>query len=305
MLKKFLICMFTALAVRGMVSVSASAESGDRVEINDYGRIALISGDASDNGITTLRLSLDVQPEKDADVSFVFSDDSMQIAEYRYNPETNKMNVYISGTDKLFTDDTFEMGSVVTTDEEGNNVPFKVSVNENSLEYVSGNQLTESDSPESPEILVTSFEKMIGIDTQNQSSDLNLETFIPSSYMVVIPDNEIDIREPSEMSVSAKNVMIADNEVLDISVQSTNGWKLADQKSGSKATLAYKLTPAGATALKGSEPVSLISVNAGDCPDRTVTRILTAEVTGKPEVSGIYKDILVFTVSVNKTQQFR
>lgn len=300
MIKKFLTGIFTAMAVSGMFSVSASAESGKSIEISDSGRITLTAENTS--SVTAMKVSLRVEPESEADISFMFSDNNLQIAEYRYHPETNILNIYISDTEAIFEDDKCEIGSVSARDSDGNSVPFSVTAEEDFMEYVSNYALEKNRSPENFSASVTSSGKVVGIDTGNQFSNINLKKVIPSSYTVVIPDSEINIDVQSEMSVSANNVMIANNEILDISVKSENNWLLHDQKSGSTATLAYSLTPSGGTALTGAEPVSLISVNAGELSDRSVERTLTAEVTGIPEVSGIYKDILTFKVSVNEKQ---
>lgn len=298
MIKKFLTGIFTALTVSGMVSISAFAESGNDIEINDSGKIILTAENSS--SVTAMKVSLKVEPESEADISFMFSDSNLQIAAYRYHPETNILNIYISDTEAIFADNKCEIGSVAARDSEGNSVLCSVTAEENFMEYISDYSLQTSDSPKSFAADVTNSGKIVGIGTFNQSSALNLKTSIPSSYTVVIPDSEINIEKPSVMAVSANDVMIANNEVLNISVQSKNGWYLEDQKSGSQAKIAYSLTPDGSKALEGNKPVTLISVRAGDMPNGSTTKEMTAETIGTPEVSGIYKDILTFTVSVGE-----
>lgn len=139
-------------------------------------------------------------------------------------------------------------------------------------------------------------------DSDPKTSTVTFTSEIPSSYKVVIPDGEVDLETPSELTISAENVMIADGEVLDISVKSANNWKLVDQKEGSSAALTYTLTPENETALSGEEPVSVLSVEAGTISADVITKKMTAEVTDTPVKSGTYKDILTFMVSVNEQQ---
>lgn len=151
----------------------------------------------------------------------------------------------------------------------------------------------------------TLSEKSVGADSTENTSAVSMTKEVASSYTVIIPDGEIDLENPSDLSVSAENVIIDSGQTLEVSVKSANNWKLIDTKSGSTASITYSLTPQeeGAEALTGEESVSVLSVEAGTSPAGKVEKILTAEVTGKPTMSGTYKDTLTFTVAVDGVQE--
>lgn len=151
----------------------------------------------------------------------------------------------------------------------------------------------------------TLSETSVGVDSTDKTSAVSITKEVVSSYTVVIPDGEIDLENPSDLSVSAENVIIDSGQTLEVSVMSENNWQLVDTKSGSTASITYSLTPKeeGAVAFTGEEPVSVLSVEAGTSSAGKVEKILTAEVTGTPIMSGTYKDTLTFTVAVDDVQE--
>lgn len=156
MIKQILTGAFTALMLFiARPTNSMAADIGDNVKIDDSGYVTLVSDHADKDDITTLRLSLNIEASPDADVSFRFSDDNeAKISEYRYNTESNQLNIYISGTESLFNDtDTLDIGTVEVSDKSGNDAAFKVSTAEDSLEYVYNNKLVNDNIvPETAEV---------------------------------------------------------------------------------------------------------------------------------------------------------
>lgn len=156
MIKQILTGAFTALMLFiARPTDSMAADTGDNVKIDDSGYVTLVSDHADKDDITTLRLSLNIEASPDADVSFRFSDDNKaKISEYRYNAESNQLNIYISGTESLFNDtDTLDIGAVEVSDKSGNAAAFKVSTSEDSLEYVYNNKLVNDNIvPETAEV---------------------------------------------------------------------------------------------------------------------------------------------------------
>ena len=147
MTNKFLIGIFTAFIFGSALAISTTtaAEANNSVKIDNSGKITLTSDNAASDGITSLQLSLEVNTDKEAEVSFAFnSENSIKISEYRYNEDTNRLNIYMAGTDPLFESDLLDIGTVYAKDESGNDVSFEVTATEESLKYVYQNKLVES-----------------------------------------------------------------------------------------------------------------------------------------------------------------
>lgn len=323
MVKKILTALFTALAVRGMVAVSAYADSANKVEMDDFGGISVTSENALDEKATTMRVSIKITPAKEEEtvsdeetseesnqerfnVSFKSNID-IPISESRYNAETHILNVYMSSADALFKEETIDIGSPVVTNNEGEFVPYKAEVKADALSFVSKlNQVdvsSEREGAKASNSEIKGFSKVITMSTPDKYSHLNVSTSVPSSYLLTIPDGEIDIKNGADMSVAVRKVMIADNQVLDISVYSPNEWYLVNSKTGSTEKLKYDVTLENGTKLTGEEPYTLISVNAGEYSEEHIRANLKATVTGTPKVSGTYRDTLTFKVSVSEKTQ--
>ncbi len=68
--------------------------------------------------VVSLQLSFEVdkKPSKD-DIQFEFNEGiPSQVKTYRYDPEEGRLNIYISGNQKLFESDTLTLGTVVLSD---------------------------------------------------------------------------------------------------------------------------------------------------------------------------------------------
>lgn len=148
MIKKILIGAASALMLCIFRPMSTmAAETNDSVKIDESGYVTLTSDHASKDEINTLRLSLEVSTDVDSDISFEFNpENNAKISEYRFNADSNQLNIYMSGTETLFLDsDTLDLGSIVATDESGNNVAFNVNATTDSLKYVYNNELITPD----------------------------------------------------------------------------------------------------------------------------------------------------------------
>lgn len=144
MIKQILIGAFSALALCIINHTSAmAAEINDSVKIDAYGNVTLTSDHAENDQVNTLRLSLNVEAADDTDVSFSFNADSKaKITEYRYNAESNELNIYMSGTETLLNNtDTLKIGVIEAKDKSGNDAYFKVNASEEPLQYVYNNKL--------------------------------------------------------------------------------------------------------------------------------------------------------------------
>ena len=115
------------------------------LKIDDSGKITLISDFAQKDGITTLQLSLNVETDTDAEISFEFNPENKnKISDYR--ADSNKLNIYMSDTESLFNGtDSLNVGVIKVKDKSGNDVAFRVSATEDSLKYVCINTLINVD----------------------------------------------------------------------------------------------------------------------------------------------------------------
>lgn len=155
MKKSILIGAFSALifcCVTRPANVNAD-EINNSIKIDDSGNVTLTSDYTENDDITTLQLSLNVETNKDADISFKFNtEDIAKVSEYRYNAELNELNIYISGTEALLNGkDPLNIGVIEAKDKSGEKADIKVSVPEKSLKYVYNSKIIEID----PEVDIT------------------------------------------------------------------------------------------------------------------------------------------------------
>ncbi len=142
-MKKYLINIISVLfllAALPPAGVRAAGRDGFRVD--EKGTVTVVSQHAAGEGISSLGFSLNVEPEQAASVGFQFEGSSAEVLEYRYDKETQKLNVYIAGTEALFAEgaEALTIGRVTVQDESGGEAAAKVSVVEGSLQYVYGTE---------------------------------------------------------------------------------------------------------------------------------------------------------------------
>ncbi len=124
---------------------TAAAETGNQVKIDDSGYVTLICDNEDKDEINTLQLSLNIETESEADVSFRFSDDNnVKISEYRYNADSGRLNIYMSGTESFLNEESLNIGYITVSDKSGNAVAFKASAADESLKYVYNNKLVKN-----------------------------------------------------------------------------------------------------------------------------------------------------------------
>jgi len=133
------------------------------------------------------------------------------------------------------------------------------------------------------------------------SKDVNITYGVSQEFVVTIPTNfEIDTSSKAATAiVSASNVMISSNAVLEVSISGhdyADSWELIDETESAN-TLTYTIgTTAGATDIINNSVV--LSVNAGEAYNSTVNETLYFTVVDELSKSGTYKDILTFNVQV-------
>ncbi|MDE7364786.1 MAG: LPXTG cell wall anchor domain-containing protein [Ruminococcus sp.] len=144
MLKKVLMGAFTTLSIGIMLSLNTvSAKALSNIKIDESNNVQLIANYEDISEVTAVQLSLKVDSDVDADISFEFnSENSIKISEYRYNAKTNCLNIYMSDSKSLFKgDESLDIGTVSAIDAKGNAVDVKIDVVKDSLKYVYQNVL--------------------------------------------------------------------------------------------------------------------------------------------------------------------
>ncbi len=138
-----MLAVFTFIAV--LPTNSKAAETTTGITLSENGEngvdVQLTLPDAPREKISTMKVTLLVEPVNLADekVTFTFSESlrsNAKVTEYRYHEDSNLLNLYVAGSDPLFTQDkdTLDLGTVNA----GSN--YKVSVIEDSVIIVTGSQ---------------------------------------------------------------------------------------------------------------------------------------------------------------------
>lgn len=134
--------MFATLLLGSVLSVAALA-----VPAQQSGAVTITPGTGSaqvrldlpesrGQDITTVRLSVTIASTDTLQASFVF-DDAVQssVREYRYDADSGRLNIYLSGRSDLFAEGTLDLGEVRLTTAEGSAARATVSAAANCLEF--------------------------------------------------------------------------------------------------------------------------------------------------------------------------
>ncbi len=151
-MRKYLTYLAAMMAVMILLApMRAEAESADGFRVEESGTVAIVSGHAADDKVSSLQFTLKVDAVSGAKVEFQFYANA-GIQEYRYDQTTKNLNIYLSGTDALFAEgtDTLAVGKILVTDGNGDNASATVSVVEDSLKYVYGTELRTMEDLELP-----------------------------------------------------------------------------------------------------------------------------------------------------------
>ncbi|MCI9215722.1 hypothetical protein AALA78_06775 [Lachnospiraceae bacterium 42-17] len=132
---RFLLAALTILAVPA-VSAAAADTGEETIELRGNGQnaeVRLTIPKASGEGLSSLQLSLNVTADSPgaSNVSFYFSDlGNAKVKEYRYNQESGILNLYIAGTDSIFSrsDESLFLGTIAVSDVNGAGQAFTVCV---------------------------------------------------------------------------------------------------------------------------------------------------------------------------------
>ena len=134
-MKKYLATLLFAV----LLAFPAAAQgTGDAVVMTSQGDRATVTVTLPQNeasGVTSLSLSFYVQKGTEGSVQFDFSDTlQSSVQQYRYNAETGRLTVYLSGTKPIFTDGSATLGTIRL--DSAKSAAASVRVGEDSLKLV-------------------------------------------------------------------------------------------------------------------------------------------------------------------------
>lgn len=118
--------------------------------------------------VTTMRLSLSVDSSDAVSAAFAFNDAvQSSIREYRYDPDSGSLNVYLSGRSTIFTGGSLDLGTVQLTTADGKETQATVSVSEDSIELLNAAFGT----PDLPEITPVSADLTVEGKTEDKPEE--------------------------------------------------------------------------------------------------------------------------------------
>lgn len=295
MKKRLLNLMFTALTLSTLASLNAVAKADTSVIITDIGSVEVQS---EDRETTAIKLNIDFEPVDSSvtinDVSFQFTLDDIKVYEYRINDTKNQVTLYIAHSKPIFKEiDTIAVGKIFATDADGNEVAVRMTLSENALEVVSGDNLeTEKD-----------FEDIKGF-----ASDAGLEKLggtrvkvkHDSGYVVNIPSGNETLKAGQTFNAGFTDVTVESGTELKLSVESKNGWVLKDESiAKSDNAIPYKIKSSiGDKVLENFlEEIVVVKENTQE-----IKTLLTVESVDAPKTAGNFKDTLTFHVSVERPE---
>lgn len=164
--------LFATLLLGSMMAAAAlavSAEESGAVVLTpstDGAQVSLNLPSDTTQDITTMRLSLTVTSTDPLDAKFVF-DDAIEssVQEYRYDADSGRLNVYLSGRSTLFADGTLDLGQVQLTTRDGKPAQATLTAGEDAVQLVNAAFGT----PDRPEVAQVSAEVTVGGDSDKPS----------------------------------------------------------------------------------------------------------------------------------------
>ncbi|MCM1528615.1 MAG: hypothetical protein NC093_01300 [Alistipes sp.] len=328
MRKQLIICLFSALTIGTLAALNAGAaesEAESSIMIDESNSVSLASENAGKDGITAIQMSLRVETAADAKVSFGFNqENNTKITEYRYHDDTDILNIYMADPEPLFKDsDIMELGSVMAEDLQGNPVDVRITATEDSVSFVSQNNLTsktfivkneseaavteqqtETSTVSSGEIAPTETTTTTAAPGASEDPDINsngknviVRKTVNESYEIVIPEGTGSLAEGQTFDLTANNVKIPFGKKLNVAVTSFNGWTLNDKKHPeNNDCISYSMGFGDTAALIEGNTETILSIGEGV---ESGTVKLTVLSVGEAKMAGTFADTLTFSVDVS------
>ncbi|MDE6730971.1 MAG: hypothetical protein K2J71_09390, partial [Oscillospiraceae bacterium] len=149
-MKRFVKYTAIALALGAALPLTiaaAQADDNNSIAIDEAGNVIVTADQETTSKVTAIQLSLKVEADPGTEIAFDFNpENSMKISEYRYHEDTKRLRIYMADANQVFDSlDSLNIGTVSAKDAEGNAVDVKVSAVKDSLKYVHGDVLVESE----------------------------------------------------------------------------------------------------------------------------------------------------------------
>ncbi|MCM1540089.1 MAG: hypothetical protein NC121_02390 [Blautia sp.] len=152
-MKKILFQLFLAvIMLAALLPMRARAAGREGIRLDQNGTVTVVFPQGVQEKISSLSFSLAVDSADMSAAEFQFKDNLAEILEFRYDSDAHKLNVYVAGTEALFAEgtDSLTVGTIRVLDKNGRETAAKVSVVEDSLQYVNGTELLTVEEPELP-----------------------------------------------------------------------------------------------------------------------------------------------------------
>lgn len=188
--------LFTALP-----SMRVLAAGRDGFRLDDGGTVTVVSQHAAKEEVSSLGFSLLVESDNADKVEFQFEESNAEILEFRYDENAKKLNIYVAGTEALFAEgtDSLTIGRVIVQDENGGEASAKVSVVEDSLQYVYGAELKtmqELDLPEAVQLGPVRGDSPNDNDDDDEADDDDDNYDVPAAPAVTPAPTASPVRTP-------------------------------------------------------------------------------------------------------------
>lgn len=242
--------LFTALP-----SMRVLAAGRDGFRLDDGGTVTVVSQHAAKEEVSSLGFSLLVESDNADKVEFQFEESNAEILEFRYDENAKKLNIYVAGTEALFAEgtDSLTIGRVIVQDENGGEASAKVSVVEDSLQYVYGAELKtmqELDLPEAVQLGPVRGDSPNDNDDDDEADDDDDNYDVPAAPAVTPAPTASPVRTPRPTARPVATTAPTRSPSVGDSLQASNSTPKPSPSSSPESTA----TPAVEESVPSSTP---------------------------------------------------
>ena len=296
----------------------------DTIKITETGEILWLSNHAKKDEITTLRLSLQITDKADA-VTVEFHTDAKdkesgyyKVEEYRYNPTTGLLDIYLSDIKALFVFpksdnsdgiDLLNIGTITVTDADGKVMPINsgvVQIINDSIQYIYQNELTvvtvETEIETTPEIVVQeeteesieTTEETI-VETTTSALVTTVTTTPALATTVAITSTIAETTSAASTKIATTSTIAETTSVLETTVATTS--TIAETTSVLATTVATTTTIAETT----SAPATIVATTSTIAETTSVPATIVATTSTIAETTSVPATIVATTSTIAET----
>ena len=242
--------LFTALP-----SMRVLAAGRDGFRLDDGGTVTVVSQHAAKEEVSSLGFSLLVESDNADKVEFQVEESNAEILEFRYDENAKKLNIYVAGTEALFAEgtDSLTIGRIIVQDENGGEASAKVSVVEDSLQYVYGAELKtmqELDLPEAVQLGPVRGDSPNDNDDDDEADDDDDNYDVPAAPAVTPAPTASPVRTPRPTARPVATTAPTRSPSVGDSLQASNSTPKPSPSSSPESTA----TPAVEESVPSSTP---------------------------------------------------